>query len=101
MAAFNELQRQTTSSDNAAEILSALGDIDVREDLSRVRVPTLVVHSRGDTFVPIKDGIELAAGIAGARFVPLDSDNHLLVDGERAWNRFDRELDDFLKEIPA
>jgi pimeloyl-ACP methyl ester carboxylesterase/DNA-binding winged helix-turn-helix (wHTH) protein len=101
MDAFNELQRQTTSSDNAAQILSALGDIDVREELSRVRVPTLVVHSRGDTFVPIRDGIELAAGIAGARFVPLESDNHLLIDGERAWNRFDRELDDFLKEISA
>jgi pimeloyl-ACP methyl ester carboxylesterase/DNA-binding winged helix-turn-helix (wHTH) protein len=101
MDAFNELQRQTTSSDNAADILSALGDVDVREDLARVKVPTLVVHSRGDTFVPIKDGIELCAGIAGARFVPLESDNHLLVDGERAWNRFDQELDDFLKELPA
>jgi pimeloyl-ACP methyl ester carboxylesterase/DNA-binding winged helix-turn-helix (wHTH) protein len=98
---FNELQRQTTSPDNAADTLSALGDLDVREDLRRVRVPTLVVHSRGDTIVPIKDGIELAAGIEGARFIPLDSDNHVLLDGERAWSRFDRELGDFLREIEA
>ena len=96
---FNELQRQTTSPENAAQILSALGDVDVREDLARVRVPTLVVHSRGDLIVPIKDGIELAAGIAGARFLPLESDNHMLLEGEPAWGRFDRELDDFLRGI--
>ena len=96
---FNELQRQTTSPDNAADTLSALGDLDVREHLPRVRVPTLVVHSRGDTVVPIKDGIELAAGIEGARFIPLDSENHLLLDGERAWSRFDGALGDFLREI--
>jgi pimeloyl-ACP methyl ester carboxylesterase len=96
---FNELQRRTTTPDNAAELLSALGDLDVREQLSRVRVPTLVVHSRGDTIVPIKDGIELAAGIDGARFVPLDSDNHLLLESEPAWRRFEQELTGFLREV--
>jgi pimeloyl-ACP methyl ester carboxylesterase/DNA-binding winged helix-turn-helix (wHTH) protein len=98
---FNELQRRTTSPDNAADTLSALGDLDVREHLPRVRAPTLVVHSRGDTIVPIKDGIELAAGIEGARFIPLESDNHLLLEGERAWSRFDGELGGFLREIEA
>jgi pimeloyl-ACP methyl ester carboxylesterase len=95
---FNELQRQTTTPENAAQMLSALGDLDVRESLSRIRVPTLVVHSRGDTVVPIKDGIELAAGIDGARFVPLDSDNHVLLASEPAWARFDQELTSFLRE---
>jgi pimeloyl-ACP methyl ester carboxylesterase/DNA-binding winged helix-turn-helix (wHTH) protein len=95
---FNELQRLTTSPDNAAEILSALGDVDVRDDLHRIRVPTLVVHSRGDLFVPMKDGIEIAAGIDGARFVPIDSDNHLLPESDSAWGRFNRELDDFMRE---
>jgi pimeloyl-ACP methyl ester carboxylesterase/DNA-binding winged helix-turn-helix (wHTH) protein len=98
---FNELQRQTTSPTNAAELLSALGDVDVREDLPRLDVPTLVVHSRGDTVVPIKDGIELAAGIRGARFIELDSKNHILLEGEPAWSRFDRELGEFLREVEA
>jgi pimeloyl-ACP methyl ester carboxylesterase/DNA-binding winged helix-turn-helix (wHTH) protein len=96
---FNDLQRRTTSPDNAAAMLSALGDLDVREQLPRIRVPALVVHARGDTIVPMNDGLELAAGIAGARFVPLDSDNHLLLEGEAAWHRFGRELDDFLREV--
>jgi pimeloyl-ACP methyl ester carboxylesterase/DNA-binding winged helix-turn-helix (wHTH) protein len=95
---LNDLQRQTTSPENAATILSALGDVDVRKALPQIRVPTLVAHSRGDTFVPMKDGIELAAGIQDARFVPLDSDNHLPLEHEAAWQRFERELDDFLRE---
>lgn len=95
---FNELQRQTTSPDNAAAILSALGDADVREELPRVQAPTLVAHARGDVVVPISDGLELAAGIRGARFVPLDTDNHLLLSDDPAWTHFAAELDAFLHE---
>ena len=96
---FNELQRQTTSPENAARILSALGGLDIREELARVRVPTLVFHSRGDAVMPIKAGIELASGIEGARFVPIESANHLWLEGEPAWERFTRELEGFLAEV--
>jgi pimeloyl-ACP methyl ester carboxylesterase/DNA-binding winged helix-turn-helix (wHTH) protein len=98
---FNELQRQTTSPENAVATLSAVGDVDIREVLPRVRAPTLVVHARGDTVLPLKDGMELAAGIDGARFVVLESDNHLLLEEEAAWRRFERELDGFLREVGA
>ncbi len=96
---FNELQRQTTSPDNAAAMLSALGDVDVRDELPRVRAPTLVLHSRDDAVVPMKDGIELASGIRGARFVPLDSSNHVWLSDEPAWTRFAGELEGFLDEV--
>jgi hypothetical protein len=46
----------------------------------------------------MKDGIELAAGIAGARFVPLDSDNHVLLESEPAWGRFSHALGEFMSE---
>jgi len=95
---FNELQRQTTSGETAAKILSALGDVDVRDDLPRVKAPTIVFHSRGDAVVPMKDGIELATGIAGARFVPLESSNHMLLPEEPAWAHFVDELERFLGE---
>jgi len=39
--------------------------------LAQVSVPTLVMHSRDDARVPFDQGRQLAAGIAGARFVPL------------------------------
>ena len=96
---FNELQRQTTSPANAAAILSALGDADVREDLPRIKIPTLVLHSRFDAVIPMKDGIELASGIAGARFVPIESANHVWLAGEPAWTQFSQELERFLREI--
>ncbi len=98
---FNELQRQTASPENAVRILSALGDLDVRADLERIRVPTLVLHSRRDTVVPMTDGMELASGIRGARFVPVDSSNHIWLADEPAWARFDRELEAFLAEVGA
>ncbi|HZJ54582.1 MAG TPA: alpha/beta fold hydrolase [Myxococcaceae bacterium] len=95
---FNELQRLTTTPDNAAELLSALGDIDIRDELSRVRVPTLVLHSRDDAVVPMKDGLELASGITGARFVPLESRNHVVLPTEPAWARFSSEIEAFLAQ---
>jgi pimeloyl-ACP methyl ester carboxylesterase len=95
---FNELQRQTTTPENAARLMSCSGDVDVRDELPRVKVPTLVLHARGDLVLPIKDGIELASGIAGARFVPLDSKNHILHPDEPAWGRFVAELESFLAE---
>jgi pimeloyl-ACP methyl ester carboxylesterase/DNA-binding winged helix-turn-helix (wHTH) protein len=93
---FNELQRQTASPDNAAAILSALGEVDVRSDLAKVRAPTLVLHSRSDAVVPMQDGVEVASGIPGARFVPVESGNHVWLAGEPAWKRFARELEQFL-----
>jgi pimeloyl-ACP methyl ester carboxylesterase len=95
---FNELQRVTTSPQNAAALLSALGDIDVRDDLPRVKVPTLVLHGRDDAVVPMKDGVELASGIAGARFVPLESRNHVVLPTEPAWARFSSEIETFLAQ---
>jgi pimeloyl-ACP methyl ester carboxylesterase len=96
---FNELQRQTTSADNAARILSALGDFDVREDLPRVKAPTLVLHSRTDVVMPMRDGLELASGIPGARFVPLESPNHIWLPDEPAWGRFKQEFEQFFREF--
>ncbi len=98
---FNELQRQTASPQNAAKILSALGDADVSRELPRIKAPTLVVHSRRDEVVPMKDGIELASGIAGARFVPLDSPNHVWLADDPAWSVFTREVEQFLREAGA
>jgi pimeloyl-ACP methyl ester carboxylesterase len=98
-AFFNELQRRTTTPENASRILDALGDVDVRAELSRVKVPTLVLHSRGDQIIPISDGMELAAGIEGARFVSIDSSNHMLLSHEPGWQRVCAEIDRFADSL--
>ena len=96
LAWFNEFQRQTTSPENAVRFLSAFGDIDVRNRLSEVNVPTLVLHSRGDRRIPLDVGRDLAAQIPDAEFVVLDSDGHLLLGREPASDVFLESVRRFL-----
>ena len=95
---FNELERLSSSADTAVRLLHVLGDIDVTELLPRVTVPTLVLHSREDARVPFEHGQMLAHGIPGARFVPLESKNHLILSHEPAWPRFIDEVCGFLND---
>ncbi len=85
---FNELCLKTTSPQNAARLLALRGEIDVRERLGAVRVPTLVLHARHDDVVALAAGKVLASEIPGAEFVELDSANHILLEDEPAWRRF-------------
>jgi len=101
MAWFNELQRVSTSADNAVRITEASGDMDVTDRLARVRAPTLVMHATRDAMVPFEEGRILAAGIPGARFVALDSQNHLLLDDEPAFARFLSEIRAHLADDPS
>jgi DNA-binding NarL/FixJ family response regulator len=64
--------------------------------LPEVRCPTLVLHSRHDVRVPFEEGRLLASAIPGARFVPIESSNHLLLEGEPGWRVFLAELRAFL-----
>jgi pimeloyl-ACP methyl ester carboxylesterase/DNA-binding winged helix-turn-helix (wHTH) protein len=95
---FTDLQKKTTSPNNAAAILMAHGDVDIRKILPEIHAPTLVLHCRNDVGVPYTQGQELAAGIKGARFVTLDTANHILPVTDPAWARCMRLIDDFLKE---
>jgi pimeloyl-ACP methyl ester carboxylesterase len=94
---FAELQRRTTSADNAARLLESYATIDVSTVAPQVSVPTLVLHARDDRRVPLEQGRLLAAAIPGARFVTLDSSNHILLADEPAWTRFLAEVEGFLE----
>jgi class 3 adenylate cyclase/pimeloyl-ACP methyl ester carboxylesterase len=97
---FNELQRISTSPEDAVRNFVANGDADVRALLAQVAIPTLVMHAREDARVPFDEGRRLAAGIPGARFVPLPSRNHLFLENEPAFPRFLQELTAFLGSAP-
>jgi pimeloyl-ACP methyl ester carboxylesterase/DNA-binding winged helix-turn-helix (wHTH) protein len=98
---FNELQRVTTSPRNARRIMDTLSQIDVRQRLPLVSVPTLVAHCDHDVVVPFFAGRELAAGIPRARFVSLSGHNHILLESEPAWQSFLQEVRAFLSAAPA
>jgi DNA-binding SARP family transcriptional activator/pimeloyl-ACP methyl ester carboxylesterase len=93
---FNELERRSTSPENAARFMEAFAMIDVRQRLSLVRAPTLVLHCRGDQRIHYDRGRELATGIPRARFVLLESRNHLILEHEPAFEQWMREATRFL-----
>src|SRR6201987_2575178 len=92
---FNELCRRTTTPETASRLLAARGDLNVRDLLAQVRVPTLVLHARGDEIVPFGAGKHLASEIPNAEFVSLDSRNHILLADEPAWAHFKDALLEF------
>jgi len=93
---FDDLQRVSTSAENAARLIDVDSGIDVRELLRQVQVPTLVVHCDRDQVVSPERGQQLAAEIPHARYVSLPSANHLLLPEEPAWKILLQEFSVFL-----
>jgi class 3 adenylate cyclase len=63
---------------SAAEAFMRMAfDIDVRDVVPTVNVPTLVVHAAGDRVCHVENGRYLARNIPGARYVELPTDDHV------------------------
>lgn len=93
---FSELQRLTTTPEIAVRLRGAAASIDITDVARTVRAPALVLHATGDAAVPFDQGRLLAALLPGARFVSLESRNHILLESEPAWARFTDEVQRFL-----
>jgi DNA-binding winged helix-turn-helix (wHTH) protein/pimeloyl-ACP methyl ester carboxylesterase len=93
---LTDLQRASASATNAALFHETAGQINVEHLLPALRIPTLVLHSRGDQRVGFEEGRRLAGLIPGARLVPLDSRNHLILEHEAAWPQLLAEIRSFL-----
>jgi pimeloyl-ACP methyl ester carboxylesterase/DNA-binding CsgD family transcriptional regulator len=96
IASFNRLMRRSASSHNAAGLMRAWFAADVSALAPKVACPTLVLHPRDAIRVPFEEGRALAGLIPGARFVPLDSRNLILLAHEPAWAELTAELARFL-----
>lgn len=94
---WNEMQRVSTSPANAVKLQRALSVIDVRDLLPKMTIPTLIFHSRDDQVVPFAAGEYLARHIPNATFVPLEGENHILLEKEPGWQEFVRGARDFLR----
>jgi len=94
---FNDLCLKTTAGEIFASLYGARAATDVEASLAAVRAPTLVIHSRDDEVIPVAEGRILAAGIPGAEYVELDSRNHILLEEQPAWRRFEEAVLAFLR----
>ena len=94
---YNEMQRVTTSAENSVALQRVFSEIDVTDLLGRVTTPTLVGHSTRDAVVPFESGRALAARIPGARFIAIESPNHLLLETDPGWPKYARIVEEFLE----
>lgn len=98
---YNNLQRVSASPDMAYRIQHLLFNLNVGRFDEEFNIPTLVLHSKDDGVVPFDEGREWASKISGARFVPLESKNHILLEDEPAWQRFLAEVHSFIGSTPV
>ena len=98
MDAFNNVMKISTSAENAVRIQSANDQIDVSELLPLLDIPTLIFHNINDARVPISESKFMAANIKNSKFVPLNGNNHVILEGDGGWPIFKEELKNFLKQ---
>jgi DNA-binding CsgD family transcriptional regulator len=97
---WNELQRISTSPENAVCFLPAFAALDVTGLAPRVLAPTLVLHCRDDRAVQPAGGQELATLIPDAQYVEIPGKNHLLLATDPGWGPFVAAVRAFLSEEP-
>lgn len=94
---FDDLQRRSTDGDNAIVVEEVRAEVDVTDVAGQIVAPTLVMHLDQDGVVPFDEGRFVAASIPGARFVPLEGRNHVILEDDPAWPRFLTEVEDFAR----
>ena len=95
-----DLQRRTTSPRNAVAIRRAVDRFDVSGLLDGISAPTLVIHARDDGVQPLEQGYRLATRIPDAEFLMLDSRNHVILPGEKAWDTLFDSIERFVLDAP-
>lgn len=88
--------QQAASKANLLGIRSAIDAVSALELLDRVRCPTLLLHARHDAVHPLSEARKLAAGIAGAELVVLETANHIPIPGNAVWEDYMATLTGFL-----
>jgi pimeloyl-ACP methyl ester carboxylesterase/DNA-binding SARP family transcriptional activator len=97
---FQRYERHAATPHSLRELLAFSAAADVRDLLSSIDVPTLVMHRTGDR-IPIDGGRALADGIPGSRFVELDGDDHYsFVNSDQWFPEVERFLTGQVSERP-
>lgn len=91
-----QLQLSSTSAENAYLLRNAIDHFEIKDDLEKVDVPTLVIHSRNDSVHPLSEGRKLASGIPNADMIVLESNNHILLPNELPWLEYISETLNFI-----
>ncbi|HKI83060.1 MAG TPA: alpha/beta fold hydrolase [Candidatus Krumholzibacteria bacterium] len=96
--ALTDLERRSATPEMARCLWLAFHSIDIADLVTRISVPTLVLHCRGDGMVPFEEGRRTATLIPGAQFIALEGRNHILQPDEAAWDEMWDVVQPFLAE---
>jgi pimeloyl-ACP methyl ester carboxylesterase/DNA-binding CsgD family transcriptional regulator len=94
---FDDLQRMSTSAENAVASRIARQAVDIAAELPRITAPTLILQAIGDRSMSFDNAVSVSGAIPGARLVAMDSRNHILLADEPAWTTFIQEVTAFLE----
>ena len=88
------LERLAASPSTIRRIFKLIGEFDVRDVLPSIRVPTLVMHRSGDSFIKVEHSRYIASKVPGARYVELEGDENMFSLGD--WEALIGEVEEFL-----
>jgi class 3 adenylate cyclase len=91
---FSRLERWAASPGRARARWEAAADLDAREALPRIRVPTLIMHRPRELVWDVRHSRYLAEQIPGARYVELEGTDSLYFAGDS--NAIIDEIEEFL-----
>lgn len=86
----------SASSYATAQCLIALRDTDLRNDLSLIRIPTVIMHGKKDKICSFSLAEQMNAGITGSHIISFDNSGHSLFLEET--QKFNSQLTKFAKE---
>jgi pimeloyl-ACP methyl ester carboxylesterase len=101
MSWLDELQRVAVTGEKACQARNQRMRADATAALDRLEVPTLILHSVDDRMNDFEQARVLASHIPGARLVPLQSRNHIVLEDEPAWPVIVEEVTDFMRPTPS
>ena len=73
---FGHMQRLAATPGSAREMMAGLRDLDIRDLLPSLRVPTLILHRVEETWVRVEHSRYLAEHIPGAKYLELPGNDH-------------------------
>ncbi|HSF03777.1 MAG TPA: adenylate/guanylate cyclase domain-containing protein [Solirubrobacterales bacterium] len=91
---WSRFQRAGASPAMAGAVVAALYEIDVRDILHTIRVPTLILHRTGDLVASVEGARLMAEKIPDARLVEFEGDDHVPFTGD--FNPVLDEMEEFL-----
>jgi pimeloyl-ACP methyl ester carboxylesterase/DNA-binding CsgD family transcriptional regulator len=94
---FDDLQRMSTSPENAVASRIGRQQVDITADIPRITAPTMILQATGDRSMSFDNAVTVSGLIPDSRLVALDSRNHILLAGEPAWATFVDEFAAFIE----